>query len=371
MTELFENFEVNRDSKVSVLLKLVAVSFVLHLALVWTVIYVPAVRDTVNIAALIASTKWVDEDYTATKIGDEVQIVQLEKFRYPDGYFALESQGFANPEVAAANAAFAPKIISQWKGFGPDPEETPSPSPEPSPSASPSASASASPQASPSAAIAQASPSPSASPLTQDEAQKQLEQIAAEGKVGLPDPNQINKKPLKDLANYANDLKSQGKLDLNQPFKVVIRATWDEKGKLKDPKLVEHTGDENLTGLFSRVVGALNDSGLLTYLSPISKDNPGSIVIITVTQGDAKVLASFEMETASPEKARENAKGLNLALWLGAGTRADKPELALIKSTTATPDGKKVVVNFSMQRQDVVEMIKKQMEPEPPPKPGV
>jgi hypothetical protein len=366
MTKLFENFEVNRDSRASVLTKLIGASLVVHLVLMWLVIYVPAVRDTVNIAALVASTKWVDEDYTATQIGNDVQIVQLEKFRYPDGYFTLESQGFANPAAAAANDPFAPKIISQWKGFGPDPEETPSPSPEASPSASASASPNAS--ASPSAATAQASASPS--PLTQEEAQKQLEQIAAEGKVGLPDPNQINKKPLKDLATYANDLKSQGKLDLNQPFKVVIEATWDEKGKLKDPRLVDKAGDENLTNLFGRVVAALNDSGLLTYLSPISKDNPGSIVRITVTQGDAKVLASFEMETASPQKARENASGLNMALWLGAGSRADKPELALIKSTTATPDGKKVVVNFSMPRQDVVEMIKKQMEPEPTPKPG-
>src|SRR4026207_404441 len=169
MTELFEKFEVNRESRAAVLLRLVGASLVLHLLLMWMVIYVPAVRDTVNIAALIASTKWVDQDYTATQIGDDVQIVQLEKFRYPDGYFALDNQEFANPGVAAANDPFAPKIISQWKGGGPDPEETPSPSPEASPSASPSASASASPQASPSAATASASPAPSASPLTQDE----------------------------------------------------------------------------------------------------------------------------------------------------------------------------------------------------------
>src|SRR6185312_10790257 len=158
----------------------------------------------------------------------------------------------------------------------PDPEPSPSPSPSVSPEATASASPGASPSASgsPNSAVAQAgaSPSPGASPSqNKDEAQKELEKIAAEGKVGLPDETQINRKPLKDLAAYANDLKNQGKLDLNKPFKIVISATWDEKGKLKDPKLLDHSGDANLIDLFNRVVAALNDSGLLIYLSPISK----------------------------------------------------------------------------------------------------
>ena len=370
MTELFENFEVNRDSKVSILLKLLAGSLALHLALVWAVVYVPAVRDTVNIAALIASTKWVDEDYTATQIGNDVQIVQLEKFRYPDGYFALESQGFANPAVAAANDPFAPKIISQWRGGGPDPEATPSPSPEASPSASPSASASASPDASasPSAATAQASASPSPSPLTKEEAQTELEKLAAQNNVALPDENQINKKPLKDLAVHVNDLKNQGKLDLNKPFKVVIVAKLDEKSKLQDPKFVEQEGDEILNDLFGRMVAALNDSGTLIFLTRMGEVKPGTTVRITLKQGEKEVLASVESEASSPADATAVAKKLNLYLYAGALARSGKDEEQLMKNTIATPNGNKVVLNFSMPRQSIIDMLKKQVEP---PKPGV
>ncbi|HEU4434659.1 MAG TPA: hypothetical protein VFR51_14845 [Pyrinomonadaceae bacterium] len=370
MTELFENFEVNRDSKASMLLKLLVASLLLHLALVWAVVYVPAVRDTVNIAALIANTKWVDEDYTATEIGSDVQIVQLEKFRYPDGYFALESQGFANPAVAAANDPFAPKIISQWKGFGPDPEETPSPSPEASPSASPSASASASPapSASPSAATAQAAASPSPSPLTKEEAQTELEKLAAQNNVTLPDENQINKKPLKDLAVHVNDLKNQGKLDLNKPFKIVIVATLDEKSKLQNPKFVEQEGDEILNDLFGRMVAALNDSGTLIFLTRMGEVRPGTTVRITLQQGEKEVLASLESEATSPADATAVAKKLNLYLYAGALTRSGKDEEQLMKNTTATPNGSKVVLNFSMPRQTIIDMLKKQVEP---PKPGV
>jgi len=331
-------------------------------------IYVPAVRETLNIAALIASTKFVDKDYTATQIGDDVQLLNLppEKFHYPEGYFALEAQlnGTLPGQVPAANDPFAPKIISQWNPKAPDPEQTPSPSP--APSASPSAAAAASPDASPSSAVAQASPAASpnpSAPLTVDEAQKKLEETAAANDVALPEENQINKKALKDFAAYANTLKNEGKLDFNKPFEIVIEAEMDEQGKLKNARFTKKAGDENLVDLFGRMISALNDSGFLIYLQKISKDNPGAKVVITVKQGESEVLASVESETSSPDKARSLAKALNLMLVLGASSRAGKDEEVIMKNTNATPDGKKVVVNFSMPRQGVVDLIKKQLEP--------
>ncbi|HKV36618.1 MAG TPA: hypothetical protein VJP89_19915 [Pyrinomonadaceae bacterium] len=364
MTELFENFEVNRASRAAVLLKLVGASLVLHLALVWLVTYVPAFRDTLNIAALIASTKFVEKDYVGTEIGDDVQLVQLsnEKFRYPDGYFALEAQidGKLPAQTAAAAAdPFAPKIISQWNPKTPDPEASPSPSAEASASPAGSPSASVSPSA-----VAQASPSASPSPpLNAEDAQKKLEETAAQNSVALPDENQINKKALKDFAAYVNNLKNQGKLDLNKPFEVVIEAELDEKGKLQNPRFTKKVGDENLVDLFGRMVAALNDSGFLIYLQPISKDNPGAKVIITVKQGENEVLASVASETSSSARAQSVAGILNNLLFFGAGSRSGKDEEVIMKNTSASPDGNKVVVNFSMPRQSVVDMIKKQLEP--------
>jgi len=350
---LFEKFEVNREPRWPLVSKLVGASLVLHLVFVWMVIYVPAFRDTLNIAALIASTKFVEKDYEATQIG-EVQMVQLnEKFHYPEGYFAQQLAPGQIPGQAPAIDPFAPKIISQAsKESKVNPESSPSPSPSVSPIASPSPSA---------AAVAQASPSPSK--LTPEQAQQELEKTAEQNNVTLPEENEINKKVLKDFAAYANDLKNQGKLDFEKPFEIEIEAKLDEKGKLKDATFTKKTGDENLVDLFGKLVAALNDSGFLAYLQPISKDNPGATVKITVKQGEKEVLASVTSEASSPERAESLAKALNNLLFFGAGSRAGHDEEVLMKNTNATPDGKRVVVNFSMPRQSVVDMIKKNLEP--------
>ena len=362
MAELFANIEVNGDPRWPVLLRLSAASLVLHLMFLVSVVYVPALRDAFNIASLIAQTSIVDKPYAATEIGDEVQLVQLstEKFHYPEGYFALDVQ----PQTVALEAGaqadpFAPKIVSQAQPTAAKPLSTPSPSPIPTAMPSPSPSV----WTSPSVTVAQEqneNANKNAN-LTPEEAQKELEKTAAKNNLELPEENQINKKALKDFATYANELKLQGKLDLSKPFEIVIEAELDENGKLKNAKFTKKAGDPNLVDLFGHMVGALNDSGLLFYLKPLDKDNPGTKVIFTIKQGESEVLASVESEASSVDSARTLSKTFNAALFLGAKARMGKDEEVLMRNTSVTPDGKKVVVNFSMSRQSVVDLIKKQL----------
>ena len=357
MAELFENVEVNRESRSGVLLRLTAGSLVIHLAMMWAVIYVPALRDTLNIAAMIASTKFVEKPYNRTEIGDEVQILELAKFRYPDGYFATEN-GYATETGAGIETfdPFAPRIISEARNEKPEPSPSPSPAASPSPVASPSASAVAvDPETS--------NANKNTAGLTPEQAQIELDRTAKENNLELPDETQINKQVLKDFAAYANELKKSGKLDLDKPFEIVIEAELDEEGKLVKPRFIKKTGDPNLVDLFGRLIAALNDSGFLIYLKPINKDNPGAKVVFTIKQGETEVLATVESEVSSTDSARLLAKALNGALVLGAGARAGKDEAVIMRNTNATPDGKKVMVNFSMPRQSVVDLIKRSIEP--------
>src|ERR1700752_387838 len=359
MAELFANIEVNRDPRWPILAKLTGVSLLLHLVLLWSAVYVPAFRDAFNIASLIANTRIVEKPYDATHISDDVQLVSLanEKFRYPDGYFAPEGASAENPKSGASHFdPFAPKIISQAdkpEKVKPEPSQSPEPSVSPSPSQS----------ASPSMAVAESTASPDDKKREVEESQKKLEETAAKNNIELPDENQLNKQALKDFAKYANDLKKEGKLDLDNPFEIVIEAELDSSGKLLNPRFTKKTGDPNLVDLFGRMVAALNDSGFLIYLKPISKDNPGATVKFTIKQGQSEVEASVESEVFSADSARILSKGLNAALVFGAGSRAGKDEEVIMRNTNVSPDGKRIVVNFSMPRQNLVDLIKKQLEP--------
>lgn len=363
MAELFKHFEVNSERRWPIIAWLLEGSLALHLLILISVLYIPGVRDAFNIAALISDTTFVDKPYEKTVIGDDVQFVQLasNKFRYPDGYFASEVPlGMVPPPPAPmVFTPAAPVVTSQ---SAPTPLALPSPSPTATPLA-----------ATPPSQVAQvnASPTPGASPggdqkagnqkRTPEEAQAELERTAARNNLELPKEGEINKKALKDFAAFANEMKQQGKLDLDKPFEIVIEAELDQDGKLKNARFTKKAGDPNLVELFGQMVSALNDSGFLIYLKPLDKDNPGSKVVFTVKQGESEVLATVESEASSDNSARLLAKGFNAALVIGAESRAGKDEEVLLRNTSAEPIGKKIIFNFTMPRQAVVDLIKKQL----------
>lgn len=365
MAELFKDFEVNRDPRWPVVLRLLGGSVAVHLLLIICVLYIPGVRGAFNIATLIADTSFVDKPYAKTEIGDDVQLVQLSsnKFRYPDGYFAIAAGLMPPPAPIVAPPVFTTAAPANQSA--PLPLALPSPSPSPTPLPSP--------VTTPSQAVAQAdaSPSPGLRPgadqkqgsqkLTPEEAQAKLEKTAAENNIDLPKEGEINKKALKDFATFANDLRQRGKLDLDKPFEIVVEAELDVDGKLKNARFTKKAGDPNLVELFGQMISALNDSGFLIYLKPLDKDNPGSKVVFTIKQGETEVLATVESEASSDDSARVLAKGFNAALVFGAASRAGKDEEVLLRNTSAEPVGKKIIFNFTMPRQAVVDLIKKQL----------
>jgi hypothetical protein len=380
MAELFTKFEVNQEPQWPIISKLLAGSLAFHALVITCVLFIPGVRDAFNLASLISNTKFVEKPYERTEIADEVQMVELasNKFHYPEGYFAPEGQ----TSVMTPPPPIVPPFVAQIQPPAVQPELGPSPSPSPSPSPIvtplpvPVIPRSHRPlgSRSPSPAVAQAntsptpnpSPSPAQTPArTADQAQTDLDKAAAENNLALPKEKEINKQAMKDFATYALDLKNQGKLDLNKPFEIVIEAELDQDGKLKNAKFTKKAGDPNLADLFGHMVAALNDSGFLVYLKPVDKDNPGSPVVFTIKQGENEVLATVESEASSERSAYLLALGFNQLLSAGADSRKGKDEEALLRSTSAEQNGKKIVFNFTMPRQAVVDLIKKQLADKP------
>jgi hypothetical protein len=362
MAELFANAEVNREPRWQIMSKLAAASLALHAVVMGSLIYVPAVRDTFNIAALLSDTGYVDKAYNKTEIGEDVQVLELPraKFRYPDGYFATETE-LQLAQALQANPPSPPFTV----GLKPISTPTPLPTPE----VSPSPVASVSPEASPSAPVATtAENTKPETPKTPEQAEAELNKIAADNSVVRPNENEINTRPLKDWLAKADDMRNKGLLDLTAAVEITIAAKLSPECKLIDATVVQKTGDARLIDVAKEMVAAIGDSGMLSFLRDPKKVKDPKVLNcdemplnLTIKLDQAEINAKVETEADSPQRATEMASGYNGLLLVGQFARRGKDEEVLYRNTKVTSEDKKILVNFSMPRQTASEMLKKQL----------
>ncbi len=359
MSELFDKFELDRRSRWPMMMRLLGGSIVLHIAMLACALYVPAVRDALNIASTFSGNDFVDREYRKTQLQDRAQILNLPKFQYPEGYFYKEPLVDPNapqiittaipgitPPVMTPPVAITPPLISKGPRRGRQPN-VPVPMASPSPTVDP----------------AQATAATTEQSKTPAEADKEIDKIAAANNVGRPDENAINKRPLKDWLKNASDLKAQGKLDLNKPVEIVIMAEFDDDGKLKGtPFITQKSGDPALIKLASDLIIAVIDSNMMHFLKdPQSKRLEARQMRITVKLDDQEVVGKVESDAASPERAQQLSTTYNTMLFFGQKAREGKDEEVLMKGTKVSAEGKQIIINFNMTRQAATEMLKKQL----------
>lgn len=363
MSELFADSQINREPRWPILSKLTGASLVLHTALLASLVYVPGLRDAFNIAALVAQTGYSDRDYTKTEVGDEVQMLTLagDKFRYPPGYFATEEQlrALAAPTPMVPQMIFTPSRVREIP--------TPTPTPEPVPSLSPEESAAV--KTDPKVA-AETKDAESKAPKSPEEAEKELNKIAAENNVVRPNENEINTRPLKDWLARANALRDKGQLDLSSEIEITIAANLDTDCKLSDPNVVQKTGDARLIDVAKDMVSAIGDSGMLSFLrDPRKVTDPTKLTCdamplqVTIKLDQSDIVAKVETQAETPERAVQMAKGYNTLLAVGEFAKRGHDEEILYRNTKVTSEGKQILVNFSMPRPTASEILKKQLPP--------
>src|SRR5678815_4681908 len=334
MPELFANSEINREPRWQILSKLAAGSLALHVALLASLIYVPAVRDTFNIAALLSDTGFVDKAYTKTEIGDDVQLLEMTpKFHYPEGYFATETQ-LQLAQALQANPAPPPFTVDL------KPQSTPIPSPSPELSPSPVASPAVSPEASP--ANTTAENAKAETPKTPEQTEAELNKVAEENGVIRPNENEINTRPLKDWLARADAMRNKGELDLTSAVEITIAAKLSPQCKLTDAVVVQKTGDARLTEVAKEMVGAIGDSGMLSFLRDPKKIKDPKVLTcdemplqLTIKLDQNEITAKVETEADTPQRATEMASGYNGLLTLGQFARRGKDEEVLYRNTKA------------------------------------
>lgn len=337
---LFDNFEVNREPFWPRISWWVAGSGVWHLVLLACIIMIAPVRDALNVAALFQGAGFVDKAYKKTQIEDEGEITEitLQKFRYPDGYFAMDQQGMPIQQFPQP-APFTPQP------FRPSQAPTASPTPAPSPVASPS-----------SAIAAQVTPTPTPAVSAEDQkaiekAEEELDRAAAEN--GVKRPKEINTRPFKDLLVNAKKMKDEKKLNLDGQIELAIESDLDPDGKLKNAKVEDKRGDKTLKAVALDFLSALSDSGVLVFLEGTDH------LKLTVKIDDTNVEVTASTVVDSETRARQMERGYSLLIVGGRIAKRGKDEEVYYNHTQVTSQGKEVSVKFSMPRAEMGALLSK------------
>jgi hypothetical protein len=362
MSELFSRFEINRESRGSSLLGLLGASVLLHLALAGTVLYVPSLRDALNIAVLAGKTGYVDRAYKRTVVGEEIQMVEIgPKFRYPDGYFSTD---FPTGVTAPTPDPMAPKIISTFTP--PKPVNTPSPIPSPIPSPVPS-------PAAPASVAAENTNKAPASDKPKDGKTDAADEKKDDGEVLGINENEINTRPLKDWLGRANALKEKHLLDLDADLEMSIDAKLNADCKLDDAKVVQKSGDNQMVDLAKDLAAAISDSRMLLFLKDPEKVKQEQKSLrcdpmtlrFNLKLDKSDFNASVQTEADSADRASQLTRLYNWGLAAGEIKKRGHDEEMIFKNTKVTAEGKQIVVRFKMQRQTASDLLKKQIEPKP------
>ncbi len=333
---LFESFEINREPFWPRISWLIAGSGAWHLVLVACIILIPPVRDALSLAALFQGAGFVDKAYTKSQIENEGDITELtlEKFHYPEGYFAMDQQGMPIMQPSPSPAPFTPV-------FTPSQLTNPPATPEPA--------------ASPSPAIA-AKVTPTPTPTAEDEKARQkieeeLDRLAAEN--GVKRPKEINTRPFKDLLVAAKKKKDSGELKLDGQIELTVDADRDPDGKLRNAKVADKRGDKKLEAVALDFISALSDSGVLDFLEGTKHLS----LIVKIDDKTVEVTASSEVE--SSDRARTMERTFSGMIVLGRIAKRGKDEEVYYNHTQVSSQDKEVSVKFSMPRAEMGALLSK------------
>jgi hypothetical protein len=356
MAEIFHTHErLNQDTRTPWLLRTLGASFAVHALFLVSVVYVPAVRDTFNLASTLSGLTFVDEDYTKTVVGQRADVMLNfadNKLYYPPGYFSQTA--LPSPDAPQLVEEFRPEPVQMAKPvkMKPTPTPTPAASPSPDDTAAAAGDETTAKNEGGKAGTPGASPSPTASPQTVEEA----ERIAREANVEkFPT---INTKPFTDLLKKGKEMKDAREIDLSgvlESLEMEVEADRQEDGRLTNVEVVPGGAASNpkLVQLAKDFVSALSDSKALAALRGTRH------LKMKVKLDDKEVAVRVLTEMASEGEAATMSNGYNGLLVIGALSKKGRDEEVIFKSVRITSEAKQIVLTFNMPRTAAGDLLSK------------
>ncbi|MBV9216266.1 MAG: hypothetical protein JO053_08825 [Acidobacteria bacterium] len=180
-------------------------------------------------------------------------------------------------------------------------------------------------------------------------------------------PGEINKKPFVLYANSINKLVDEKQVNLESVFSVTASGKLNKDGRI-DPKSWKwkpgKTSDPKILDVVKDGIVALNDSGLLMYLSLLQGQNCD----LLVQQDGTKFTVVVQSDLGDQNHANTIKDGLRGAISIAkmgkGGPNASQnqlDDLMLLNSATVDADGKKVVLKFEVPTADAMKLIQRKL----------
>lgn len=176
-----------------------------------------------------------------------------------------------------------------------------------------------------------------------------------------PDSFEINKKPLKDFAEFAR----QKDVDWTKPFLVEAEIVLTKDGKFDNgkSKFTKSEGDAGVVGVVKRAFEAVGDSGWFGYLT--NQD----IKSVKLSAAQNSEIFSVSIILAQPTPERANVISSQVNTLVNAALLFDKNEVKklgadekkLLSNTRVTAEKKIVIINVSLPAADFRELVKRRL----------
>lgn len=319
--ELFSDFEVYKYSRAPIVTKLLGASLIFHIILLAVIAVSPLLQDVLFIKSFLEDTVFVDKDYKKTSIKEDVTMIDSGKFSYPAGYFSLVNE--RKETVEQKKTAEKPK-----------------------------------PKLKPKKEKDQLAKNKKAE---KDIAQNESEQDDDDKDIDNYGPVEFNKRPLKDFGANVGKLVDEGKVEIDQPFEILITGGLNTRGRLTGASYKVINGSKEINRIVAGLMSALNDSRLFAQLVKANDNKPLKSLSFRIKRDSSNFNVVLESKVDSPDKARAIASALGLTFTLVKVSRAGKDEAALMQQTKASSNGDKFTINFRMSNSQADAMIERQL----------
>jgi hypothetical protein len=168
----------------------------------------------------------------------------------------------------------------------------------------------------------------------------------------------VSTRPIKAFLARSKRLHEQGKLDLSKPQSIVVAGDRQEDGTLTGVQITgESAADPTLRAVAQDFVTSVNDSHALAVLEGVSR------VSMTFTLDGERFKALTASDAPTEARAEEMARGYRMLINAGRLIKRGTDEGALLGGMKVSSNGKQLLMNFDMPREQMGNILLRQVGP--------